>query len=138
MSDRQIYITDFDYERLMALIKNPGQIEHADAESISSLKNELSRAQLVASRDIPADVATMNSTVRMVDEDTGEEEEYTLVFPSDADILQGKISIMAPIGTAMLGYRVGDIFSWPVPSGERHLRIEQVIYQPEAAGDYEL
>jgi len=60
------------------------------------------------------------------------------VFPSDADIAQSKISVLAPIGTAMLGYRVGDTFEWKVPDGIRRLEIKGVLYQPEAAGDYNL
>ena len=63
---------------------------------------------------------------------------YALVFPQDADLAQGKISVLAPIGTAMLGYRVGDVFSWQVPSGERRIKVEAILYQPEAAGDYDL
>jgi len=73
-----------------------------------------------------------------VDLDTGEEEIYTLVFPENADLKQGKISVFAPIGTAMLGYEVGDIFEWEVPAGKRSLRVEKILYQPEASGDYHL
>jgi regulator of nucleoside diphosphate kinase len=68
----------------------------------------------------------------------GEEQVYTLVFPRDADTATGKISVLAPIGTAILGYRVGDMIEWQVPAGKRKLKIEEVIYQPEAAGDYHL
>ncbi|MGC9336382.1 MAG: GreA/GreB family elongation factor, partial [Anaerolineae bacterium] len=63
---------------------------------------------------------------------------YMLVFPRDADIDQAKISILAPIGTAMLGYRVGDVFTWEVPEGTRRLRVKEILYQPEASGDYHL
>ena len=87
---------------------------------------------------MPHDVVTMNSRVQLVDLDTGEAMTYTLVFPDDADLRQGKISVLAPIGTAMLGYRVGDTFEWRVPAGLRRLKIEAILYQPEAAGDYHL
>jgi regulator of nucleoside diphosphate kinase len=80
----------------------------------------------------------MNSRVKLVDLESDETMEYTLVFPQDADLAEGKISVLAPIGTAMLGYRVGDVFSWQVPSGERRIRVEAILYQPEAAGDYDL
>ena len=83
-------------------------------------------------------IFTMNSTVHLVDTRTGEKEAFTLVFPRDADIEQGRISVLAPVGTAILGYRAGDTFVWSVPGGERHLRIEAVTYQPEASGDYDL
>jgi regulator of nucleoside diphosphate kinase len=61
-----------------------------------------------------------------------------LVFPENADLKQGKVSILAPIGTAMLGYEVGDIFEWDVPAGKRRLKVKRIIYQPEASGDYHL
>ena len=70
--------------------------------------------------------------------DTQQEETYTLVFPENADIGQGRISVLAPIGTAMLGYEIGDVFEWEVPAGKRRLKVEQITYQPEAAGDFHL
>lgn len=80
----------------------------------------------------------MNSRVRLQDMETGEENIYTLVFPSDADIEQNKISILAPIGTAILGYRAGDRVDWLVPAGKRKVRIQDILYQPEAADHYDL
>jgi regulator of nucleoside diphosphate kinase len=73
-----------------------------------------------------------------VDLDSSKEYEYTLVFPENADSTTGKISILAPVGTAMLGYRVGDVIEWVVPAGKRRLKVEKVLYQPEASGDYGL
>jgi regulator of nucleoside diphosphate kinase len=61
---------------------------------------------------------------------------YSLVFPNEADADEGRISILAPVGTAMIGYRVGDVIEWQVPSGLRRLKVEEIIYQPEASGDY--
>lgn len=80
----------------------------------------------------------MNSRVRLKDVETGEEKIYTLVFPSDAAIEANKISILAPIGTAILGYKAGDLIEWPIPAGVKTFRIEAVLYQPEAAGRYDL
>ena len=74
----------------------------------------------------------------MKDLDTQEEMTYTLVFPADANIKENKISVLAPIGTAMIGYKVGDVIEWPVPSGQRRLKVIGILYQPEAAGDYHL
>ena len=82
------------------------------------------------------DVVTMNSEVLVRDLDSKKEMTVTLVFPSEADLEQGKISILAPVGTALLGYRVGDTIEWKVPGRVRRLRVEKVLYQPEAAGDY--
>lgn len=82
---------------------------------------------------IPRDVVTMNSEVRVKDLDSGDIKVYTLVFPSQART-KNSISILAPIGTAMLGYRVGDVIEWHVPKGIRRLKVLDVLYQPEAAG----
>ena len=80
----------------------------------------------------------MRSTVRLRDLDSGKEMIYSLVFPNEADVDEGRISILAPVGTAMIGYRIGDTIEWEVPSGLRRLRVEEVLYQPEASGDYQL
>jgi regulator of nucleoside diphosphate kinase len=87
---------------------------------------------------MPEDVVTMNSRVRIKDLNSGEEMTLTLVFPAEANFDQGRVSIMAPIGTALIGCRAGDTVEWEVPSGTRKFKIEAVIYQPEAAGDYDL
>ena len=75
----------------------------------------------------------MNSTVRLRDLETGEEETYTLVYPDEADIGENKLSVLAPVGTALLGYRAGDVVEWPVPAGVRRFRIEEVVSQPRGA-----
>jgi regulator of nucleoside diphosphate kinase len=80
----------------------------------------------------------MNSRVRLKDLETNEEKVYTLVFPSEADLSQQKISVLAPIGTAILGYRIGDTVEWRVPAGVKNMRIEDILFQPEAEGHYQL
>ncbi|MGH7233521.1 MAG: nucleoside diphosphate kinase regulator, partial [Nitrospiraceae bacterium] len=107
-------------------------------EYLQTLEEELDRAHVVERTAIPRDVVTMNSRVRVTDLETREERICTLVFPSDANIDENKISILAPIGTAMLGYRSGDTIEWRVPAGVRTLKIGAILYQPEAAGDYHL
>jgi regulator of nucleoside diphosphate kinase len=138
MDARTIYITEFDMERLRTLIDDAKRLDRHGNEYLESLESELSRAQVVAPTAVPADVVTMNSKVCLRDLDTKEELMMLLVFPRDADITQAKISVLAPIGTAMLGYRVGDVFTWNVPDGVRRLQVENVLYQPEAAGDHHL
>jgi regulator of nucleoside diphosphate kinase len=138
MNKRTIYTTEYDVERLRRLITEAKYLVPRGNEYLESLQAELDRGQLVAPTEVPPDVITMNSKVCLVDLDTNEEMVYTLVFPQDADIDQSKISILAPIGTAMLGYRVGDVFTWQVPEGVRRLKVKQILYQPEAAGDYRL
>jgi regulator of nucleoside diphosphate kinase len=134
-----IYITKPDHERLTKLIEIAREREgDADRKYIDSLEEELERAEVVQQKDIPADVITMRSTVRLKDLDTSEEVTYQLIFPTEANYDEGKISVLAPIGTAMIGYRHGDVIEWKVPSGVRRLRVEAVLYQPESNGDYHL
>ncbi|MCL4835296.1 MAG: nucleoside diphosphate kinase regulator [Caldilineaceae bacterium] len=138
MSGKPIHITQFDLERLRKLLSDAQSTDYRKSEYLERLQIEINRAEVVLSKDIPSDVITMNSTVCIEDLDTKEEEIYTLVFPKNADLSQGKISILAPIGTAMLGYEVGDSFEWEVPAGKRRLRVKKILYQPEASGDYDL
>ncbi|MEZ4618301.1 MAG: nucleoside diphosphate kinase regulator [Caldilineaceae bacterium] len=138
MDARTIYITEFDVERLRNLIGDAKRLQRHGNEYLKSLEIELTRARVVAATDVPPDVITMNSKVCLRDLDSQEELNVILVFPRDADIMQNKISVLAPIGTAMLGYRVGDIFAWNVPDGIRQLQVETILYQPEAAGDHHL
>ena len=138
MEERTIYITEYDLKRLRELIEEAKRVEHRGNEYLDSLDVELSRGKVVAPTEVPPDVVTMNSKVHLIDLETHEEMVYTLVFPQEADMTQSKISVLAPIGTAMLGYRVGDTFTWRVPDGVRRLRVKRVLYQPEASGDYGL
>jgi regulator of nucleoside diphosphate kinase len=138
MRTKPIQITEFDLKRLAELIREAGHSDYRDSEYLKDLEKELERAEVVPAKEISGDVITMNSRVRLVDIDSGEEMTYTLVFPEDADIAENKISVLAPIGTAMLGYRIDDSFSWTVPDGERRLQVKEILYQPESSGDYHL
>lgn len=134
MEPRDIYITDYDLTRLKELLHVGISFAERDRQSLEALQGELDRAHIVDPTAIPHDVVTMNSRIRLADVETNEEQIYTVVFPSDADLDQRKISVLAPIGTAILGYRVGDTVEWRVPGGIKKLRIEEILYQPEAAG----
>ena len=137
--DTNIYITKPDQERLTRLIEfTRERDDDANRKYLDSLEEELAKAEVVHQQDIPPDVITMRSTVRLKDLDTGREMIYGLVFPTEANYDDGKISVLAPIGTAMLGYRLGDVIEWKVPSGLRRLKVEKVLYQPESKGDYHL
>lgn len=134
-----IYITEVDRQRLEKLIEFADERDRsASRENLRRLEHELDRAETVAPEDVPRDVITMRSKVRLRDLNTGEEMIYTLVFPTEANYEEAKISVLAPVGTAMLGYRVGDTIEWQVPSGIRRLKVEELLYQPERAGDYNL
>jgi regulator of nucleoside diphosphate kinase len=138
MNQRTIQITELDRKRLLNLILEAQSGEYRKSVYLENLRGELERAEVIAPEKIPGDVITMNSTVMLMDLDAGEEETYTLVYPENADPGQGKVSILAPIGTAMLGYRAGDVFEWEVPAGKRRLKVEKILYQPEASGDFDL
>ena len=129
-----ICITDYDLERLRELLraaKRSGTLEDA----LIKLEKELERARVISSGNVPTDLITMNSKVRIKDVDTNEEMVFQIVFPSDANLDDCRISILAPVGTALIGYKIGDTVRWQVPAGIRKLQIEEILYQPEAAGD---
>jgi len=138
MATRKLYVTDFDKSRLQELISVAKEFGGHDRKDLWALAAELEKAEVVAPTDVPPDVVTMNSKVLLRDLGTSEEMTCTLVFPRNADFDSGAISVLTPVGTAILGYAKGDMVEWPVPSGLRRLRIEAILYQPEAAGDYHL
>ena len=131
MSRRKIIITNSDRRRLEHLLASEFTEAILPKSYLTDLRTELQRAKIVDSEEVPSDVITMDSTVRLRDLDTDEVETYTLVYPNQANIAENKLSILAPIGTAILGYRLGDVIRWRVPSGKRRLRVEEVVYQPE-------
>ncbi len=138
MAVRTIFVTKYDMERLLELIEGVRSTSRYNKANIDILEKELCDGVLVDSADVPHDVITMNSKVNITDVESGEKMTYTLVFPSEANIAENKLSILVPLGMALIGYREGDIIEWPVPSGVRKIRVDHVVYQPEAAGDYSL
>jgi regulator of nucleoside diphosphate kinase len=133
MDGKHIFVTQYDLARLQQLIDSSKGSRHRDKPQLDSLQIELERAVVVDSKVIPHDVVTMNSRVRVRDLDTQTEFICQVVFPRDADLKKNRISVLAPIGTALLGYRAGSTIEWKVPSRVRHLYIIEVEYQPEAA-----
>jgi regulator of nucleoside diphosphate kinase len=132
-----IHVTSQDKQRLEDLL---AEVEVSDPRKQGDLKalvEELHRAVIVESKDVPGDVIKMNSRAEIRDLDSGETVAFTLVFPSEANIDDEKISILAPIGAGMLGYRVNDKFEWKVPDGIRRMKVTKIHYQPEAAGDFD-
>ncbi|MCA9215123.1 MAG: nucleoside diphosphate kinase regulator [Planctomycetales bacterium] len=131
---RQIIVSREDHERLEDLFASGFASAFSDKPYLQSLRGELNVAKIVEPDEIPADVVTMNSTVRLLDPRTKEVDTYTLVYPEDANIAEGKLSVLAPIGTAILGYRVGDVVRWQVPSGITRVCIDELVFQPERDG----
>lgn len=127
-----LIVSRLDCDRLDTLLDN-AQSAGLDTDG---LRRELDRADIVEPAQMPPDVITMNSVIRFVDENSGAEREITLVYPRDADGSAERVSILAPVGSALLGLRVGARIAWPLPGGRTtQLRVLAVPYQPEAAGD---
>lgn len=131
---RKIVITESDHLNLKTLLSSEFAKVVGPSIRFDELETELQRAEIVSPDDISNDVVTMNSKVVLRDLETGERETYTLVFPNDADIAEGRLSVLAPIGTAILGEHVGDKVRWRVPSGWRRLKIEEIINDDAGIG----
>ena len=129
----EIIITEKDYLRLNNLFKT------LDEEDYEDLEVELERAKILADNEVPKDVVTMNSKVEYTDVKTGKRQDIQIVYPVDSSPAEYKISILAPLASALIGLRVGQEINWKFPSGEtKRLRVSAVKYQPEAEGDYAL
>ena len=133
---RKIFITESDKDKLLKIINKAQHEDFSDNVNLKDLEAEITRANLTSIDELPNNVITMNSTAILLIE--GDEEEYTLVYPSEADISKNKISVLSPIGTAILGYSEGDIVKWEVPKGTVDINIKKVLFQPEASGNYDL
>jgi len=137
MFDNLPTMTAFDLSRLDALFERLRQHVKPPA-TLTWLERELDRAIVVKPEDVPPTVVTMNSRVEVSDLDTEERRCLTLVFPALAGIDAGRVSVLAPLGSALLGSREGHSIELKTPRGVRRLRVERVVYQPEAAGRFDL
>jgi len=130
---RQIIITEKDRVKLQEIVSDILLTEVDGVDHVRALDAEMQRAKVVPSGKVPSDVITMNSKA-ILSFDDGEDEEYTLVYPDEANLAENKLSVLSPVGTAILGYRAGDVVDWKVPEGTVTIRVKSVVYQPEAAG----
>lgn len=129
-----ITLSSRDFDRLEALLDAPQWRNHPTAQA---LREEMDRAHVLPPEQIPIDLVTMNSTVTCVEEIGGKEHALTLAYPAEADAAQGRISVFAPVGAALLGLTIGQSIDWTTPDGQPlRLRVVAIEYQPEAAGDY--
>lgn len=136
---REICMSTYDIERLRELIAVARTFGDAACRPhLEALDAELTRARIVAPREVPPDLVTMNSKVRLRNTESGQERIVSLAFPKDVEARPENISILTPLGTALLGYRLGDLVEVHLDGGTAHFTIEQILYQPEAAGDYHL
>ncbi|OLQ90194.1 nucleoside diphosphate kinase regulator [Vibrio panuliri] len=131
----EITLSSLDVDRIYDLIESLPR----NAASTDQLEAELERGVIVAPEQLPPNVVTMNSRVRFIIEATQKQFEMTLVYPKDMDTNGGKVSILAPIGSALLGLSVGDTIQWPKPDGLNvDVTIQEITYQPEREGEYSL
>lgn len=138
MQNRTVTISTRDHGRLQELLLVAKQFASPQPAFLRDLEGELQRASVVPPEQVPPYVVTMNTRVKLIDTDTGKEKSYTLVFPSDADLEEGKLSILSDLGVAILGYSVGDTIEWEFPEGLKRIRIAMIDFQPEATKQYEL
>ena len=134
MEERSVRVTDVDSRRLQHLIEATRFRDQREARSVEQLEQHLDEADVTPAAHIDPDIVTMNSETVVTDLGSGETFTFHLVFPRRANAAAGKISVLAPLGMAVLGRHVGEHISWPVPGGVRHLRIDAVLYQPEREG----
>ncbi len=128
-----IIISSFDLERLEHLLESD---KYRNLPGIDALQSEIDRATIVAPEDVPANVITMNSSVKFIDDATGTEYRLSLVYPGQTDVPDA-VSVLAPVGSALLGLSIGQSISWQAPGGrELRLRVLDVTYQPEASGEF--
>lgn len=134
---KTIWITHIDKNRLMERVEEAkSSTDYRDTRHLEQLVRELGRAEVFSDSDqVPSDLITMRSRVRLKNLSTGRELPCTLVYPEESDPDQSKISVVAPLGVAMLGCRIGDSFEVVLPRGAVTFIVESIEYQPEAAGD---
>ena len=135
---KKTILKKLDYLRIQKHIREARMKKTIEAVEAEKLVNELESATLLDPQEIPADVVTMNSVVKISFADEGRQQEFRTVYPDEADFRAKKVSIFSPVATALIGFRVGDLIEWMVPGGLKKIRIDGISYQPEAAGDYNL
>jgi regulator of nucleoside diphosphate kinase len=124
MNHTPIYISREDHAKLRLLVTTA--LHSSASKALHKLREELDRAAVIDPTEFPVDVVAMDSTVEFEDLGTSEVEEYTITFPDRADVERKRISILAPIGTALIGCRVGDIVNWSTPGGVRQLKVRRI------------
>ena len=135
---KKVTLTKNDYTRIYKAITDAKNSKTINSNEAEKLLSELSKAEIVSSEKIDKDVVTMNSEVKLFFGNTQKEQSFKIVYPQDANLKENKISIFSPIATALIGYKIGDEIEWIVPGGMTKIKIVDLIYQPEAAGDFDL
>lgn len=134
----KIIVNKLDYLRIQKHIREAREKKTIDASEAEKLQHELMSATVLEPQEIPNDVVTMNSVVKISFAEKGKQEEFKIVYPDEANFRERKVSIFSPIATALIGFRIGDLIEWALPGGLTKIRIDAITYQPEAAGDFTL
>lgn len=134
-----ICITEHDHKRLCTVLdvalNSPTTGHRTD---LRRLNEELQRAQIVRSEEIPSDVVTLNSQIVVTDLVHHEENTWLLTFPQNANLNENRLSVLSPVGTALLGAKKGEVIEWQGDSGGGKIRIKAILFQPEAAGRFDM
>ena len=134
----KIILNRLDYARIKKCISDARQFKSISNAEAENLLKELDSAKIVEPEAIPYNVVTMNSIVKLSFLNNNKQVQFQIVYPDQANLKENKISIFSPIATALIGYKVADEVEWVVPAGLTKIRIDEIIYQPEAAGDFDL
>jgi len=134
----KIILNRLDYSRIKQCISDAKQFKSINASEAENLLKELNSAKIVEPQEIPDNVVTMNSIVKISFPNTTKQIEFQIVYPDKADLKNNKISIFSPIATALIGYKVADQIEWLVPAGPTKITIDEILFQPEASGDYNM
>jgi regulator of nucleoside diphosphate kinase len=132
--DERVRLTDVDTRRLLDLVEGLRPVDVRDAASVALLVRRVDEAEVLPARRIDPGVVTMDSEVLVRDLDNHQAIAFRVVFPGDADVAACRISVLAPLGMAVLGRRSGDHVTWETPGGRRRLRVARVLHQPEREG----
>lgn len=135
---KQVIITKQDFNRIHRSITDAKARNTIKKEEAENLLAELKAAKIVDPEAVDRDIVTMNSIVKIHFQNNKTTMQFQLVYPSDANIKEKKISIFSSVAAALIGYRVGDEIDWLIPSGMTKIVIDEIVYQPEAAGDFDL
>ncbi len=133
-----LIVNRLDYARIKKCISDAKHFNSITNADSLKLMSELDSAKIVEPDAVPSTVVTMNSIVKVSFLNTNKQVEFQVVYPDQSNLKENKISIFSPIATALIGYKVGDEIEWIVPAGLTKIRIDEIVYQPEAAGDYNL
>jgi regulator of nucleoside diphosphate kinase len=131
---KPIFLTDKDYQQLYKMVQE--QHHTSRPYEVDALGKELKRARIMPSREIPPDVITMNSIVQIKEIQSADDIRFRIVYPHDANLSKKMVSVLAPVGTAIIGCQVGDEIAWKVLDETHSYKVEKILYQPEAAGDF--